>query len=132
MGFPGLKPEWQPLVRRVSADTGIPLMESRRGVNYLGGVWRAGAGADFDKGPLRAAKLVARLEKLRPGVYLMVDHCGTNDPEMQALGHKGYEYVAADRAAVVEAWTAPQVLDAVKRLGIRLISHADLPKLASE
>jgi predicted glycoside hydrolase/deacetylase ChbG (UPF0249 family) len=132
MGFPALKPEWQALLRRISADTGIPLMEERRGVNYLNGVWRNGAGADFDKGSVRAAKLAARLEKLRPGVYVMVDHCGTNDPEMQALGHKGYEYVAADRAAVVEAWTSPLVLDAVKRLGIQLIGHADLPKLASQ
>lgn len=132
MGFPALKPEWQALLRRISADTGIPLMEERRGVNYLNGVWRNGAGADFDKGPVRAAKLAARLEKLRPGVYVMVDHCGTNDPEMQALGHKGYEYVAADRAAVVEAWTSPLVLDAVKRLGIQLIGHADLPKLAQQ
>ena len=132
MGFPALKPEWQALLRRISADTGIPLMEERRGVNYLNGVWRNGAGSDFDKGPVRAAKLAARLEKLRPGVYVMVVHCGTNDPEMQALGHKGYEYVAADRAAVVEAWTSPLVLDAVKRLGIQLIGHADLPKLAQQ
>jgi hypothetical protein len=33
---------------------------------------------------------------------------------------------------VVEAWTSPRVLDAVKRLGIQLISHADLPRLASK
>ena len=107
-------------------------MESRTGVNYLGGVWRSGAGSNFDNGPARAAKLAARLEKLGPGVYVMVDHCGTKDPEMEAIGHRGYEYVAADRAAVVEAWTSPLVLDAVKRLGIQLIGHADLPKLARQ
>jgi hypothetical protein len=62
----------------------------------------------------------------------MVDHCGTNDAEMQAIGHKGYEYVAADRSAVVEAWTSPVVLETVKRKGIQLISHADLPRLAKQ
>jgi hypothetical protein len=132
MGFPGLKPEWVEVVKRIAAETGIPSMESRTGVNYLGGVWRSGAGSNFDNGPARAAKLAARLEKLGPGVYVMVDHCGTKDPEMEAIGHRGYEYVAADRAAVVEAWTSPLVLDAVKRLGIQLIGHADLPKLARQ
>jgi len=132
MGFPGLKPEWVEMVKRIASDVGLPLMETQPGVNYLAGVWRSGAGNDFDNGPARAAKLAARLERLRPGTYVMVDHCGTNDPEMQALGHKGYEYVAADRSAVVEAWTSPLVLDAVKRLGIKLISHADLPKSARQ
>jgi predicted glycoside hydrolase/deacetylase ChbG (UPF0249 family) len=132
MGFPALKPEWLEVVKRIAAGTGIPLMDERPQVNYLGGVWRSGAGSNFDDGAVRAAKLAARLEKLRPGLYIMVDHCGTMDPEMQALGHKGYEYVAADRAAVVEAWTSPLVLDAVKRLGIQLTGHGDLPKLASQ
>ncbi len=132
MGFPGLKPEWVEAVKRISADTGIPLMEEQRGANYLGGVWRAGAGNNFDNGAVRATKLAARLEKLRPGTYVMVDHCGTDDPEMQALGHTGYENVAADRSAVVEAWTSALVLDAVKRAGIQLISHADLPKSAKQ
>lgn len=132
MGFPGLKPEWVEAVKRIAADTGIPLMEEQRGVNYLGGVWRAGAGNNFDNGAVRATKLAARLEKLRPGTYVMVDHCGTDDPEMQALGHTGYENVAADRSAVVEAWTSALVLDAVKRAGIQLISHADLPKSAKQ
>ena len=132
MGFPALKPEWQELVKRIASATGIPLMESQTGVNYLSGVWRAGAGANFDQGPLRAAKLAARLEKLQAGTYVMVEHCGTNDPEMQALGHRGYNYVAADRSAVVEAWTSPRVLDAVKRRGIQLIGHADLPNTAKQ
>jgi predicted glycoside hydrolase/deacetylase ChbG (UPF0249 family) len=132
MGFQALKPEWQELVKRIASETGIPLMESQPGVNLLGGVWRAGAGNNFDTGAVRAAKLAARLEKLHAGTYVMVDHCSTNDSEMQAIGHKGYEYVAADRAAVVEAWTSPLVLDAVKRMGIQLIGHADLPRLAKQ
>jgi len=132
MGFPALKPEWVEVVKRIAAGTDIPLMDGQPQVNYLGGVWRSGAGNNFDDGAARATKLAARLEKLCPGVHIMVDHCGTNDPEMQAIGHKGYEYVAADRVAVVEAWTSPLVLDAVKRLGIQLIGHADLPKLARQ
>jgi chitin disaccharide deacetylase len=47
-------------------------------------------------------------------------------PEMRALGHAGYDDVAADRQGVTEAWTSPQVRDAAARLGIELISYAEL------
>ena len=132
MGFPALKPEWRDLLRRIADDTGIPMMESERGVNYLLTVWSSGAGAAFDSGAARAAKMAAKLESLRPGAYVMVDHCGTEDPEMRALSHPGYDNVAADRAAVVEAWTSPKVLEVVKRRNIQLIGHADLPKQARQ
>ena len=132
MGFPGLKPEWVEAVKRIAVETGLPLMDAQPGVNYLGGVWRNGEGNNFDNGAVRAQKLAARLDKLSPGTYIMVDHCGTNDAEMQAIGHKGYEYVAADRSAVVDAWTSPLVLETVKRKAIQLISHTDLPKMAKQ
>jgi hypothetical protein len=38
----------------------------------------------------------------------------------------GYEEVAVDRQGVTDAWTDPRVKEAVKRLGIKLISYADL------
>ncbi len=132
MGFPSLKPEWRDLLRRISDDTGIALMESHTGVNYLFPVWISGVGPASDSGAARAAKMAAKLESLRPGTYIMVDHCGTEDPEMRAIGHLGYEDVAADRAAVVEAWTNPKVLEVVKRRHIQLIGHADLPKQARQ
>jgi hypothetical protein len=132
MGFPALNPAWRDLLQRISNDTGIPLMENQKGLNYLFSVWSSGAGAAFDNGAARAAKLAAKLERLQPGTYIMVDHCGTEDPEMRALGHFGYENMAADRAAVVEAWTSPKVLEVVKRRNIQLIGHADLPKLARQ
>ena len=132
MGFPALKPEWRGLLRRISDDTGVPLMESEKGLNYLFTVWNSGAGPKFDSGAARAVKLAARLERLQPGAYIMVDHCGTEDPEMQALSHLGYGNMAADRAAVVEAWTSPKVLEVVQRRNIQLIGHADLPRLARQ
>jgi hypothetical protein len=132
MGFPALKPEWRALVRRIADDTGIPLMESERNLNYLFAVWNAGVGARSDNGAARATKMAAKLEKLQPGTYIMVDHCGALDPEMQALSSPGYADVAADRAAVVEAWTSPQVLEVVKRRNIQLIGHASLPRQARQ
>ena len=132
MGFNTLEPEWSALLARIARETGIPLMQGPPVVSYLGGVWRSGAGANFDSGAVRGAKLAARLETLKPGTYVMVDHCGNLDPEMAAIGHKGYEFVAADRNAVTEAWTDARVLEVVKRRGIELIGQKDLPKLARQ
>ena len=36
----------------------------------------------------------------------MVEHAATDTPEIRAFGHPGYEGVAADRSAVLEAWTS--------------------------
>ena len=52
---------------------------------------------------MKADKLAARLETLGPGLWLHIDHASTDDPEMQAIGHAGYEWVAADRRANVAA-----------------------------
>jgi len=71
-------------------------------------------------------KVAQALEKLGPGTWVMGDHAATDTPAMQAIGHYGYENVAADRAAVVTAWTSPRVLEVVKQRGIRLISYRDL------
>jgi len=54
----------------------------------------------------------------------MVDHCGTEDPEMQALSHLGYGNMAADRAAVVRGLDQSKVLEVVQRRNIQLIGHA--------
>jgi len=131
MGFPSLKPEWRTMLQRIADDTGIPLMENEKGLNYLFAVWNSGGGAKSDNGAARAAKLAAKLEKLQAGAtYIMVDHCGTDDPEMQALGRPGSENAGAERAAVVEAWTSPLVLAVVKQRSIQLIGHASLPRPA--
>jgi hypothetical protein len=48
--------------------------------------------------------------------------------EMQAFGHLGYEWVAADRSAVLEAWTSPKVREVITRRGIRLTDYRELVK----
>ena len=47
---------------------------------------------------------------------------------MRAFGHAGYEWVAADRSAVLEAWTSPKVREVITRRGIKLTSYRDLAK----
>jgi len=48
---------------------------------------------------------------------------------MSAIGHTGYEDVAQDRDAVTTVFTSDKVKNAVDRLGIKLISYADLKKI---
>lgn len=69
--------------------------------------------------------MIRIVEKLTPGTWLLVDHPGLDVPEMQGIGHLGYENVAADRAGVTRAFTSPKVKEAVQRRGVRLISYAD-------
>jgi hypothetical protein len=72
---------------------------------------------------------VSMLGKLKPGeTVLFVDHPGSNTPELQAIHHIGYENVAVDRQGVTDTWTDPAVKAAIKKLGIQLISYADLRK----
>lgn len=121
MGFDSLSKEMHALVARLAAEYKMPVPGPALGIRFLGQVY-----SQTDTGEVRAGKLAARLETLTPGVWLVVDHAATDTPEIQAFGHTGYENVAADRAAVLEAWTSPKVLEVVNRRGIRLTGYGEL------
>lgn len=77
----------------------------------------------------KVKSFINMIDSLKPGsVYLFVDHPAFDSPEMRAIYHIGYENVAADREGVVETFTSPQVIEALKRKQIKLISYADLKK----
>jgi len=77
----------------------------------------------------KTQSFIKMLESLKPGeTYMFVDHPGLDSPELRAIYHIGYENVAADRQGVTSTWTDPKVKDAIKKLGIQLISYADLKK----
>ncbi len=73
----------------------------------------------------KEAALIALVEKLGPGTWLLVDHPGLDTPEMRGLGHKGYEDVAADRVGVTHAFTSAKVKQAIAKRGVRLMSYAE-------
>jgi hypothetical protein len=81
-----------------------------------------------DTGAVKAETLAAKLETLGPGLWLHIDHAATDDPEMRAYGHLGYEWVAADRSAVLEAWTSPRVREVITRRRIKLTNYRDLAR----
>ena len=120
MGFTSLGPEVASLVSRLSKEYGL-VVPSEIGVQPVGRVWDG-----RDSGAVKADKLAAKLETLGPGLWLHIDHASTDDPEMRAVGHAGYEWVAADRSANVEAWTSPKVRDVIARRGIKLTNYREL------
>lgn len=70
--------------------------------------------------------LLEFIAKKQPGNWLLVTHPAYDDAETRAIGHPGYENVAADREGITKMLTSPRVVAAIKTAGIRLISYADL------
>jgi predicted glycoside hydrolase/deacetylase ChbG (UPF0249 family) len=122
MGFTSLAPEVADLVARLTREYDL-VVPMDLGIQPVGRVYES-----KDTGAVKADKLAAKLETLGPGLWLHIDHAATNDPEMQAFGHLGYEWVAADRSAVLEAWTSPKVREVIARRGIKLTNYRELVK----
>ena len=122
MGFTSLGPDVAGLVARLSKEYGL-VVPTDLGIQPVGRVYDG-----RDSGAVKADKLAARLETLGPGLWLHIDHASTDDAEMQAIGHAGYEWVAADRAAVFDAWTSPKVREVITRRGIKLTNYRELTR----
>ncbi|MEO6719426.1 MAG: polysaccharide deacetylase family protein [Ferruginibacter sp.] len=77
----------------------------------------------------KVKSFINMLDSLKPGeTYLFVDHPALDGPEMRAIYHIGYENVAEDRQGVTDVFTSPEVMQAIRRRNIQLISYADLKK----
>ena len=122
MGFTSVSPDVAALVLRLSKEFGL-LVPTEIGVQFLRGVYES-----KDTGAVKADKLAAKLDTIGPGLWEHIDHAATDDPEMRAIGHPGYEWVAADRSANLAAWTSPKVREVIQRRGIKLTSYRDLAK----
>ena len=121
MAFTRAAPALKQLVEKLAAEYGLALNLEERGVQYAGGF-----GGPQTTPEQKEAALLAILQKLTPGDWLFIDHPGYDVPELQGLGHKGYENVAADRAGVAYAFTSEKVKKLIEQRGIRLISYRQL------
>jgi predicted glycoside hydrolase/deacetylase ChbG (UPF0249 family) len=124
MGSNSWDPKVKELCARLAREYGLDIEPSEAGVRGFGGF------GDAKTADERIDRFIKKLEELKPGTYLFVEHPGIDTPEMKAIGHKGYEDVAQDRDAVTKVFTSEKVKDAIKRLRIKLISYADLKKAA--
>ena len=117
---------WDPKVKEICAklakEYDLYIVPPEAGVRGFGGFGDAKTAGE------RIEKFVKRLEGLKPGTYLFVEHPGLDTAEMSAIGHTGYEDVAKDRDAVTEVFVSEKVEKAIERLGIKRISYADLKK----
>lgn len=121
MGSTTFDPRVAEMVRRITREYGIDIEPTDLGVERATYVGESETSEQKIEGVLRM------LEQLEAGkTYLFVDHPGLDTPELRAIHHIGYEDVAVDRQGVTDAWTDPRVLEAVERLGIRLIGYSEL------
>lgn len=123
MGCYYINDEVEALTERLAKEYGIDIDPEDFNVK------RAGYLGPKETSEEKVESILKMLESLkRDETYLFVDHPGFDTPELRAIHHPGYEDVAIDRQGVTDAWTDQRVIDAIKRLGIQLISYADLKK----
>lgn len=118
MGFTNLDPKIAALVNKLAKEYNLNV--NMEGVQRFSGWTRDDAYED------RIDKFCANLEKLTPGKYLYVEHPGHNVPEMETVGHKGYENVAIDREWVTRVLTSEKVKKTMQKKRIILISYKNL------
>ncbi len=121
MGTATSSPELRALVGRLAEEYKLPIQ--------LPNLKRArGLGGQYASAKEKETALIEILRGLEPGLWMFVEHPGLDTPEMQAVGHKGYENVAADRAGVTHAFTSERVKEVVRQRGIKLVSYSDVLK----
>ena len=120
MGCANWDPQVEDLCAKLAKEYDLYILPPEAGVRGIGGF------GDAKTTGKRIDKFVKMLEELKPGTYLFVEHPGLDTAEMSAIGHTGYEGVAKDRDAVTEVFVSGKVRRAIERLGIKLISYADL------
>jgi len=122
MGSASWDPKVKELCAKLAEEYDLDVEPSETGVRGFGGF------GDAKTAEERIEKFIKRLGELKPGTYLFVEHPGMDTAEMGAIGHTGYEGVAKDRDAVTAVFVSEKVRKAIKKLGIKLISYADLKK----
>ncbi len=119
MYTPLSRPDLRELTQRLAAEYKLPL-ELPSEVRPMGH-W----GAAAQTGHQKETAFLSLIAKLTPGTWFFIEHPGLDTPEMRALGHTGYEQVAADRDGVTFTLTSEKVKRLISERKIRLISYAD-------
>jgi predicted glycoside hydrolase/deacetylase ChbG (UPF0249 family) len=120
MGFAGLDPKIGRLMDSLAKEYQLEIDTEKHRLQRFAG-WK-GAQSYED----RIKVFCDNLKRLEPGNYLFVEHPAFDCPEMQPIGHVGYETVAKDREWVTRVFTSKQVRQMINEKGIKLISYADL------
>lgn len=82
-----------------------------------------------NKSEEKEASFIKMLESLEKGsTNIFVDHPMNQSPEVETVGHIGYEWVAEDRQGVLNVLTSEKVRSKVAELNIDLINYNQLTK----
>ncbi|MEM1078673.1 MAG: ChbG/HpnK family deacetylase [Pseudomonadota bacterium] len=74
----------------------------------------------------RTTAFLKQISELAPGTHIFIDHPAVASPELEAIGHPGYEDVGADRLSCLATLTHPELRRSVDARGIELINYRDL------
>ncbi len=113
-------PELRALTERLAKEYGLR-SEGVGGIQYAGGF-----GNNTSTAEQRERALVELMERLQPGLWMVVEHPAFDTPEMRNIFHKGYENVAADRDGVTRAFLSPKVKEVVARRKIKLVGYDEI------
>lgn len=123
MGCNDLDPKVNAIVQKLAKEFKIDINLSAEGVEGISYKGPSTTGAE------KLSSFLKMIESLQPGkTYLFVDHPALDGPEMRAIHHIGYENVAEDRQGVTDVWTNAEVMAALRKKNVQLISYGDLRK----
>jgi chitin disaccharide deacetylase len=118
MGCESCDPEISSLVKKLAEEYELVIDLKELGYKHID-LWNR----DDTSAAQRIGSALNCIKNLEPGRYFFIEHPGLNTSEMQAIWHKGYENVAADRDGVTKVFTNPGVKDLIRLRNISLISY---------
>ncbi|MDD4425715.1 MAG: polysaccharide deacetylase family protein [Mariniphaga sp.] len=120
MGFTSLDPKIEEVVNKLAKE--YKLEVNMEGVQRFPGWGRDTKPKD------RIDKFCENLKNLKPGKYLFIEHPARDFEEMKTIGHTGSNDVAESREWVTRVFTSKKVKKTIKKMGIQVISYADVKK----
>jgi predicted glycoside hydrolase/deacetylase ChbG (UPF0249 family) len=122
MGTVSRYPEFLAIAERLSREYHLGMSR------YFG---ETSGNPQYDAAPAaKADSIIAMIERLQPGVNLLVTHVGIDDAELGALldmnTDGGLPDMSKNRQGELDAITSPRVRDAISARGVRLITYREL------
>lgn len=121
MGCSNISEEANQLMRSLAQEYGLAIHPEDLGVKRVPS-WSGSKYSAKEK----EKRLIQMLKELGPGDWLLIEHPGYADAELETVGHVGYENVGLDRDGVTKVLNSRKVSKVLQREGIQLISYTDL------
>lgn len=125
MGCTVMTPQVRGLSDRLAREYGLIHVDTFPGLRPLRYLGPSRTAAE------KLASFLAALAEMQSGeTYVFVDHPALDTPELRAISHHGYDWVAEDRHGVTALLVSPRVREALALRKIQLVGYADAVKTA--